>query len=310
MVIRRILGLVMLSSAVLSAQDVGLTARAEKQQIRLGEPVTVTITARLGVEVDSIGPLPVDSVGLFDVLGYTRNDDEHEWTFELMTIDTGKVFLPPIAFGYLAKGDTAHQTAYANSLLFTVAGIDVAPDADIKDIKPPMSAPWGWGDIWPYLLAAGLLAGGWFVYRKYFSKGPEEPDAQVYVPPATPPHIQALRELRELEEKKLWQQGSTKQYYSECTEIIRRFFEGRFGFPSLEQTSDETIEELQRKKMDQVGLAAVREFFERADMVKFAKGQPSPDEHQRELTIAYDIVRSMTEEAREPATTPEETVAG
>ncbi len=295
----RALMMVALMAAALQAQEVGLTASADKKELRLGEPVVVMVTARLSVEVDSIGPLAADSLGLFEVLS-VRQEEDDEWSFELMTIDTGKVFLPPIAFGYVRKGDTTHQTAYANSLFFSVAGVDIGEGADIKDIKAPMAAPWKWEDIWPYLLVVLLVGAGWFVYRKYFRKkaGPErEPE---YIAPPVAPHVTALRELRELEEKKLWQQGMMKEYYTGCTEIIRRFFEARFGFPALEMTSDETLDHLRGKHIDAKDLAPLREFFVRADMVKFAKGSPSPDEHQRELSIAYEVVRSMAERPPEP----------
>ena len=291
----RVLIALIFCTTLLSAQDVGLTARAEKQDLRIGEPVRVTVTARLAVEADSIGPLPVDSIGYFEVLGYTRDGSENEWSFELMTIDTGKVYLPPIAFGYVLKDDTVRQTAYANSLAFNIAGIDVPADADIKDIKPPLSAPWGLEDVWPYLLVVVLIGVGWYVYTRYFRKSVSDKTLPVPEAPRIPAHVTALRELRALEDRKLWQQGETKEYYSECTEIVRRFFEGRFGFPALELTSDETIEGLRRQTIDPDHLPAVEELFQRADIVKFAKGQPSPDEHARELVIAYEIVRSMAE---------------
>ena len=48
-----------------------------------------------------------------------------------------------------------------------------------------------------------------------------------------PPHREALTALRLLEEKKLWQQGLVKQYYSDLTEIIRYFFERRCSIIAL-----------------------------------------------------------------------------
>jgi len=307
---RTLVMLLFIATTSLVGQDVGLTATASKQDLRLGEPVTVTVTARLSVAVDSIGPMRADSLGSFEVFSQGGGGDDHTWTFELMTIDTGRVFLPPIQFGYVVKGDTALRVAYANSLVFTVTGLDLTPDADIKDIKSPMSAPWTWGDIWPYLAVIAAFAGAWYIYRRYFRKTAVAEETERYTPPPTPAHVRALRELKELEERKLWQQGHTKEYYSECTEIIRRFFEGRFGFQALELTSDETLDHLRSHAVDAVRMGTIRELFQRADMVKFAKGQPSPDEHQREMTIAYETVRSLTQ-TDEPQPEPEEVpVAG
>jgi hypothetical protein len=252
----------------------------------------VTVTARGPAAIDSIGPVVSDSAGLFQILSITKTDDA-EWAFELMTIDTGTVFVPPLAFGYTLKGDTVGKKAFANSLAFQVAGVTVPKDADIKDIKPPMSAPWKWEDIWPFLLLAVAAAIGIYLYRRYRKKKGLEPETEPEAP-AIAPHVRALGELRALEERQLWQQGKVKEYYSEATEIVRRFFEGRWNIPALEMTSDEILLALR----DTPDAAQLREtlgtFFVRADLVKFAKSQPTPEDHQDELKAAYAIVRAMT----------------
>jgi hypothetical protein len=292
------------------AQEVGLTATADKKDIRLGEPVRITVSARTSVEIDTIGPIPVDSVGMFEVLGYSRDGSDNMWTFEVMSIDTGAVYLAPIPFRYTVPGDTSARTAYANSIMFAVSGVDVAEDADIRDIKPPMAAPWGWGDVWPYLLVIGLVVAGWYVYHRYFRNEPGGEDEIVYVPPPKPAHIRALQELHDLEEKKLWQHGRIKEYYSECTEIVRRFYEGRLDFPALEMTSFEILEELRKRGGLTPEEGVVADFLDRADMVKFAKRQPAMEEHEGEMKTAYAIIRSMAESTEEVPTESEVPNAG
>ena len=39
-----------------------------------------------------------------------------------------------------------------------------------------------------------------------------------------------------------------KEYHSEITEIIRRYFEERFYLPALELTTGEAIDELQKRR--------------------------------------------------------------
>lgn len=281
------------------AQELGLTASSERKTLRLGEPVTVTISARVPATLDTLGPIPADSAGLFEVLSVTKEEDEHQWSFRLMTIDTGTVFLPPIGFAYTVKGDSTVKTAYANSLAFNVSGVTIAQDADIKDIRPPMSAPWKWEDVWPFLLVGAVLAGGWYAYRRYRAAHPVNV-ADLPAAPTVAPHVQALKELRQLEEKQLWQQGKVKEYYSEATEIVRRFFEGRWNIPALEMTSDEILHAVRSTKEAETLGVSLGSFFVRADMVKFAKAQPTPDDHREELEEAFIIVRAMTP----PETTP------
>ena len=60
------------------------------------------------------------------------------------------------------------------------------------------------------------------------------------------PHERAFNQLNILENKKLWQSGNVKEYHTEITEIIRKYFAGRFGFPALELTSGEALEYLKQ----------------------------------------------------------------
>lgn len=284
---------IFLGASSVLAQEVGLTASSDRKTLRLGEPVTVTVTARVPATLDTLGPIVADSAGLFEVLSVTKEEDEHRWSFRLMTIDTGTVFVPPIGFAYTVKGDSTARTAYANSLAFNVSGVTVAPDADIKDIRPPLSAPWKWEDLWPFLLVAVLLAGGWYAYRRYRAAHPVGVE-ELPAAPSVAPHVRAMKELRLLEEKQLWQQGKVKEYYSEATEIVRRFFEGRWNIPALEMTTDEILHALRSTKEAQSLGVSLGSFFVRADMVKFAKAQPTPDDHREELEEAFSIVRAMT----------------
>ncbi len=205
--------------------------------------------------------------------------------------------MPPIEFVYKVKGDTTTHKAYTNSLLLTIAGVTIDPQGEIKDIKPPMSAPWLFEDFLPYLIALVIIAalsGGYYYYwRKMKQKKDFLADVKVIIPP----HREALTALRVLEEKKLWQQGLVKEYYSEVTEIIRRFFERRWNIIALEMTTDEILIQIKHVPEALMVWKEMESFFLTADLVKFAKYQPSPAEHENEMHIAYEIVRAMVPKA-------------
>ena len=84
-----------------------------------------------------------------------------------------------------------------------------------------------------------------------------------------------------------------KEYYSEATEIVRRFFEGRWGIDALELTSDEIMKQMKDVAESQKVWKELRSFFTTADLVKFAKYNPTVEEHVNELKEAYEIVRAM-----------------
>jgi hypothetical protein len=278
---------------IAAAQDVGLVARTDSDTFAIGSWIDVHVDGRLSASVDSIVPAVRDSAGPFEVISVERERMNPKWVVRLMTIDSGKVFIPPIPFDYKLKGDTLVRTASTNSLLVTVTGVAIDPKGEIKDIKPPLYAPWLFEDFLPYaigLFVIALLAAGYYYYRMRIQK---KKDILADVKVVIPPHTEAFTALRVLEEKKLWQQGFVKEYYSEVTEIIRRFFEKRWSIIALELTTDEIL--LQMKHIPEA-LAVWKQmesFFLIADLVKFAKYQPSPAEHENELRTAYDIVRAM-----------------
>lgn len=286
--------LLILLSSTSNAQDIRLSAKTEVSDFRIGSWIDVKVQGTLNSSVESIVPVVKDSIGPFEVLKVERNGTEPEWLIRLTTIDSGKVFLPPIEFGYKMKGDTNLHKAYTNSLLLNVAGITIDPKGEIRDIKPPMSAPWLFEDILPYIIVlfiVGILAGAYYYYKR---KKKKQFDLLANVKVVIPPHREALTALRIIEEKKLWQQGFIKQYYSEVTEIIRRFFERRWSVIALELTTYEILLQMKHIPEALTVWKEMERFFLTADLVKFAKYEPSPVEHEEEMQIAYSIVRAMT----------------
>jgi len=286
----------LLSSTVL-AQEVRLTAKTEADTFRLGSWIDVHVEGKCDATVDTIAPVVKDSVGLLEVVTVERNAAESNWLIRLTTIDSGKIFLPPIEFDYKIKGDTSRHKAYTNSLLLNIAGVAIDPKGEIKDIKPPLSAPWLFEDFLPYLVALIVLSalGGGIYY--YWRKKKQKQDLLSNLKVIIPPHREALTALRTLEEKKLWQQGMVKQYYSEATEIIRHFFERRWNIIALELTTDEILVQMKHIPDALNVWKEMESFFITADLVKFAKYEPSPAEHENEMRSAYEIVRVMVPKA-------------
>jgi hypothetical protein len=275
------------------SQEVRLTAKTNTNTFPIGSWIDVHIEGMSDAAVDSIAPIVKDSIGSFEIITVERNGTEFQWLIRLTTIDSGKVFLLPVEFGYKVKGDENTHKAFTNSLLLTVTGLPIDPQGEIKDIKPPMRAPWLFEDFLPYLIALVVLAALASGYYYYWRKMRANKDILADVKVVIPPHREALTALRVLEEKKLWQQGLVKEYYSEVTEIIRRFFERRWNIIALEMTTDEILIQIKHIPEALIVWKEMGSFFLTADLVKFAKYQPAPAEHEQEMHSAYKIVRSM-----------------
>ena len=283
-------------SALAFAQEPKISARTDSAQYKIGEWVLLHVEAQLPAGVDSLVPVPRDSVGPFEVLAIEPTqpaDGRQRWTFRLTMFDTGNVFIPPVAFAYRSKTDTAFRIAYSNPLPLSIVGIPIDVKGDIKDIKPPLDAPWKFEDFLPYLIVLAVLLLAGLAYYYYRKKKKEREAAFMPSKPTIPPGQAALAALRILEDKHLWQHGKVKEYYSEVTGIVRRFFEDQFGLLALESTSDEILDQLRRIPEAAPLQAQCRSFLTTADLVKFAKYQPAPEEHDRELRSAYEIVREL-----------------
>lgn len=117
-----------------------------------------------------------------------------------------------------------------------------------------------------------------------------------------PPHEIALEKLRAVEQEKIWQKGEVKRYYSELTDIIREYTELRFSFLAMESTTDEIIYKMRNVVIDKEQKENLQELLQHADLVKFAKANPLPDEHKRYYDMAVGFVQKTKRD------TPVETI--
>lgn len=160
---------------------------------------------------------------------------------------------------------------------------------DIKDIQDPETV---WLDYLDYVLIAilillvlaiiGVIL--YFVIKKK-KKG-------YYFKPKVilPPHTVAFQELNNLKEKKLHEQGQDKEYYTELTEILRRYIDERFNVDALEMTSDEIMDAIRKKIDADSAKETLGQILSIADLVKFAKYTPPADQNELCLMNAYLFV--------------------
>lgn len=109
--------------------------------------------------------------------------------------------------------------------------------------------------------------------------------------PPLPPHVVANKALEELHNRKLWQNGKYKLYYTLLTSILRTYIAGRYQIGALEMTSDEILSSLR----DAEGISAksmmdLSIVLRQADMVKFAKAEPGAEDNEQNYLRAYYFV--------------------
>ncbi len=204
----------------------------------------------------------------------------------LAVYQPGPAKIPTFAFHSANSADTTTYTGDSLSLnIRSVLPADTA-GLQIADIKGPrrLREP-----LWPYFaIVLGVLflifAGG-YLYRRFTGK------IETPTLPSAPPWEIAFQRLDMLKGERHIDFGRFKQYYFELSMIIRGYIEGRFTTLAVERTTYE-LEDDQKLKADlqQTLYDHLFEFFNRSDLVKFAKSIPTSENAESDLTFAYDFV--------------------
>lgn len=301
-------GLVILLSSTclhLSAQTFQAKAVLDSNRILIGDQIHVDfiVTAPLNAAfiVPSITQEVLSGSGI-DLVGSSAVDTtidgqsvsyHQQWT--ITAFDSGAYVFPSIP----VLSPDSQLLAQSQALTFLVNTVAVDTTAAIRDIKGIAKVPLTFKEILPYLLI-GLAAIAviallvWFILKHERKSKPQK--KVVKAKSKIKPHITALKELEKLKVKKLWQNGQVKQYYSELTDILRTYIDGRYDINAMEMISSDILKELESKELPQQLRKELEQTLGIADLVKFAKMEPLPDDHDRCYKQAVEFVRETAEQ--------------
>ncbi|MCL2289519.1 MAG: cell wall anchor protein, partial [Bacteroidetes bacterium] len=185
-----------------------------------------------------------------------------------------------------------------------VSTIAVDTTAAIKDIKNIAKVPFSFRELWMYVQEYALfILVGWLiigliiyaVWRYIKKKRAQKPQPVVKPKPKIKPHVTALKELEKLRQKKLWEQGRTKEYYTALTDIVRKYIDDQWDIGAMEMVSSEILDALKDTEIHEDVMKKLRQAFSVADLVKFAKYTPLPTDHD----MAYKDCREFVERTAE-----------
>ena len=222
------------------------------------------------------------------------------------SFDSSLYLLPPL------KVIDGVDTVYSNQVALKVSTIPVNADKpeEFNDIKTVWKPPFVWADYYPIiygiLLALFLICVIAYIVKRIRAKKSLIPFKKEE--PKLPPHEQAIKELDEIKQQKLWQQGRSKEYYTLITDTLRKYIEERFGINAMEMTSGEILDLIRKNSEAQSVYDNLRQILQLADFVKFAKMNPLPDENDLSMMNAYLFVnQTKVEEMQEPESTNDTT---
>ena len=158
------------------------------------------------------------------------------------------------------------------------------------DIKGVIRYPVTFAEVAPWV-AGGLGCIGlivlavWLIRRYRRNHNPE------YIR-KDPAHIVALRKLDKYRGNKMWAADKQKIFYSGITDTLREYISARYGVGAMEMTTAEIFADLKHADVPAELLGELKELFERADFVKFAKFTADDEDNAKALPTAVRFVTS------------------
>ncbi|MGD8780585.1 MAG: hypothetical protein PVH88_16665 [Ignavibacteria bacterium] len=302
--------ILLISFNSLKAQFVEVYAETDTTDYYVGDYIYYSVSLKYDNNINIFFPSLKDTL---DELEYIKEfppvrsegDKIQEiYKFVFSKYDSSKVTIPEIPIEYTIGNDTARFRITTNPVTLVVHTLELEPEADIKDVKFPITIPFDWLIAIIVLTVLLVLAAvGYYLYMRYKKKqaGKEAVIPKIVVPPDKI----AVKKLHDLKDKKLWQQNLIKEYHSEITEIIREYFEKRFNILALEMPSSELLEKLTLNNEAQPIFDTTKEFLSNADMVKFAKFKPMPSINEEMMNQAFEIVKKTIKKEIEEKVTEE-----
>jgi hypothetical protein len=268
-----------------------VSAASSTSEVQVGDDFTFTLTLTHPPEGDFVPPSAADfePFAVLETWSESVSPVETRLHFRLAAYQLPEdLEVAPLEIRYR---DETGEMASAETELVAVSVVTslTADVTDIHDIKDPMAlaVPRDWSLLLLLLLALLLSLLAYIIYRK-FRKDTEDEPAPAWVPPPRPAHEEAEAALARLAEKGLIEKGEVALFYTELTDIMKRYAGRRFDVPYLERTTEEVLSDLAAKEGPAQPLAAILEI---ADLVKFAKQMPEEQQGRSSLTMALHLVR-------------------
>lgn len=246
---------------------------------------------KLTDEVEIVSSWQIDTVAYRKATKTKGAEMDVEAYVVLTTFEEGLHDLPGIEMVRWDPSGVADSLSFDyQQLVVTTLPVDTAT-FEVHDIKGQIRYPVTFREIAPYLAGAIALAAliallVWLIRRYLERKHGEEAASK------EPAHIIALRKLDKWRGDKFWEADQQKAFYSGVTDALREYIDARYGVSAMEMTTQEIFDGLRKEDIPDDLRASLKDLFERADFVKFAKHAADRDENASVLPTAVRFVTS------------------
>lgn len=294
--------------ALPAGQDFSISAALSTNQIRIGDPVDLTLTA---VHRDGTTVAFPDLANGKDVVvrdakteseAFTNGVRRTEQRIRLTSLTVTNHVLGEKA-SILVSTPAGVQTNAVPFLSLEVVSSLAPGEKDPRPAKGGLAQwpapPSRW--IWIALAMLAALAAAFFALRKFLTT----PRTFLHLPPPVPPYQIALEAIEALRQKGWIEALQIEPFYVALSGIVRRYLEARFKLRAPERTTEEFIRDaLSSRKLSDAHRDLVAGFLEQSDLVKFARHAPGQADMHNALDSAERLVRETMPAAPAPAAPP------
>ncbi|PIU83771.1 MAG: hypothetical protein COS68_02270 [Elusimicrobia bacterium CG06_land_8_20_14_3_00_38_11] len=276
--------------------DVAIFAYLNKNKITIGDNIKLTINLEYTNDVKISSAVFENNLKNFEIKDYKFSQGRKKYVlfgryvkkyeYLLSTFTTGIYPISPFSISFTNPAGIIAQAQTQPLKIEVVSLLDKESVADIKDIKPPVNVK---SKSFLYLLSILLLIFLAIFLQKFFHK--DLPS--VILSEIIDPYKYAVGELAKLESANLIKEGKIKEFFIILTRIVRIYLSKIFEVDIIDMTTSEAIRALREKNADKKFLMDLREFFNFADLVKFAKYIPDEKETIFNLETAKNLIESV-----------------
>ncbi|WP_461449843.1 hypothetical protein [Mucilaginibacter sp.] len=281
-----------------NAQYIKVESQADRLSMPIGDQTILHVSASIPLKTDITFPVIADSIGKIKIAKVLNADtvidkknpnlETISHNYAVTSFDTGVYVLPQFTF-HTKTGDIKTGT-----ITLQIKAVPVDTTKAFYDIKQPFAVSynlWDWlMDHW-VLVVSILIAVLLILGIVYYIKNKPKPIKQLEAERIYTIDEIAINRLNELKNKNLWQQGEVKLYYIELTEILRDYLEQRYRIQAHEQTTEEILLSLKNMELSKESNSILLQILTLADLVKFAKQQPTPYENEQSLEHAIIFIQ-------------------
>lgn len=275
------------------AQAVSLKGRISVDTILVGQPfdyqLLLTVPKDYNVDWKRFGDTLSKSIEIIREGELTTTPVENsdnvlmKQQLTLTTFDTGYVYVPEIDIYYSKslqdsvryKLHTMEKELYVKTVAVDTTQAFLPINGVIKQyITVKEALPW----------AAIVIAVIGILYLIYYLQKHRKTQQPVVVEkkkPTVPAIVTARAKLADMKDNELWNSLKVKDYYTDLTDIAREYLEGQFEIDAVEMTTDEIMKEVNALDLQDFVKMKLQDTLITADLVKFAKANPSKDENEQ-----------------------------